>query len=249
MIAIISDIHNNIEALDAVFLDIDKRGIEEVICLGDIVGYGPNPRECIKQIMTRCRAIKGNHEEGVLFYAEDFNDRARRAIEWTRDQINGTQFDKEENALLWDFLGNLGTELREEDALFVHASPRDPIREYVFPDEVGDFRKFDEIFDMFERVCFVGHTHIPGVFTQEYRFVWPQDTDYYFKIPENGKYLVNVGSTGQPRDFDTRASYAIYDGDSVEFVRIEYDFRKTMKKIIDEPGLPNFQAERLERGR
>ena len=249
-IAIVSDIHANIEALDAVLADISKKMIRDIVCLGDIIGYGPNPRECLQKLMGSKAVLMGNHEEAVLYYGEDFNPKAREAIDWTRDQLNRSDCPKEENYDLWNFLGVMEQLITTEEAMFVHASPRDPTKEYVTPDDCKKNReKLEDIFTRFERICFIGHSHIPGVYTQECRYIDPKTIGSEYRLEDGRKALVNVGAVGQPRDGDPRSSYVTFDGRTVRFHRVEYDFRSTMDKIYKEDRLPNYLADRLAVGR
>ncbi len=249
-IAIVSDIHANLEALEVVLADIRKKMIKEIICLGDIIGYGPNPRECLQQLMHCKVVLMGNHEEAVLYYGEDFNPKAREAIDWTRDQLNLPGKPKEENYDLWNVLGIMEQLVVTDEAMFVHASPRDPTKEYVTPEDTKkNPEKLREIFDRFERICFIGHSHIAGVYTQELRYIDPKTIGNEYRIEEGRKALVNTGAVGQPRDGDPRASYVTYDGRTVRFHRLEYDCNKTMEKIYKEDRLPNYLADRLAVGR
>lgn len=248
-IAIISDIHANIEALDVVKADIDKRGITEILCLGDIIGYGPNPREAIQVARVSRFSLLGNHEEAVLFHAEDFNAKARRAIDWTRDQLNAST-NREENHALWDYLGDLKKEVTEGNILYVHGSPRQPTREYVLPSDLKDQEKMSEIFEGFESICFCGHTHIPGVFNEGgTKFSYARQLKNEFVITHSEKVLINVGSVGQPRDSDNRACYVTIEGDVVRWHRLDYDFKKTMEKIKAIDHLADYLADRLRDGR
>ena len=106
-IAIISDLHANIEALSAVLEHISSQKVQDIVCLGDVIGYGPNPRDCIKIVKNARFCLMGNHEEAVMFYGEDFNEKARQALEWTKEQLNSPQFDRSENYEMWNFLGGL----------------------------------------------------------------------------------------------------------------------------------------------
>lgn len=255
MIALISDIHANIEALNTVLEDIKKRGIDTVYCLGDVIGYGPNPRECIEVVQKVSKfTLCGNHEEAVLFNAEDFNPKARRAIDWTREQLNAEKYDKEKSYALWDFLGELRKKVREGKILYVHASPRQPTREYVLPKDVKDRERLESIFTEFEdaEICFVGHTHIPGIFTDDCQFRFAKDVDNHFDLKSYaGKKLINVGSVGQPRDGDSRACYATFDekAGTLEWVRLVYDYKTTMAKIREIEDLADYLAVRLEEGK
>lgn len=255
MRAIISDIHGNIEGLEAVLADIKKRNITEIYCLGDIVGYGPNPRECIDLVMSTKMCLLGNHDQGALFDPEGFNAGAERAIFWTRKMLETG--DKKGNERRWEFLGELPRIHREPNFMFVHGSARNPLNEYVFPEDVFNQRKMERIFGLVNRYCFQGHTHIPGVFTEDLNFQRPEDIANAHTFDEQ-KTLINVGSVGQPRDADNRASYVILDqslseadgkGTVVTFHRVEYDFEKTAEKIYAIPELDNFLGDRLRDGR
>lgn len=249
MIAIISDIHSNIEALDAVLKDIQEQGAKDIICLGDLIGYGPNPREILLKAKDWKFALRGNHEDALLFLAMDFSPAAAQAIEWTRGVLNSEQHGKSDNHLLWNFLGDL-TDFREEgDIMYVHASPRQYTREYVRPHDINDKEKMDEIFSKIKRLCFSGHTHEPGVFTDDRRFFPPHAfVNGKVKLPAGRKYVINVGSVGQPRDRDTRACYVLLEGDVVQFRRVEYDYKKTMEKILKIGEIPRRFADRLAVG-
>lgn len=263
MYAIISDIHSNIEALGAVFDVIDQRGIEDVLCLGDVVGYGPDPEPCIDMVRSRCRfTIRGNHDEALMTDAHDFNPIARQVIEGTRQLLRPGLFSSSAKKERWAFLKNLEASRREERVLYVHGSPRDPIKEYVMKhDVVFAPEKLQDIFSRIEHVCFVGHTHQPGVFVERVeggRAVYEHHTpgelkgQIYNVGPE--KILVNVGSVGQPRDNDPRASFAIVEDEDgvvkqIEFVRVRYDYVPTMRKIERISWINNLCATRLEIGR
>ncbi len=248
MFAIVSDIHANIEALEAVLRDIESQGVTEICCLGDIIGYGPNPRECIEHAIQWKFSIRGNHEDALLFLATDFNLEAAQAIEWTRSQLNSKQHEKSRNHDLWNFLGSLGERIDEDGIVYVHGSPRQPTREYVRPSDVHDKEKMGEIFDMIDHLCFVGHTHEPGIFTPEGKFLFPKSIGLKCKV-DKGKFLVNVGSVGQSRDRDNRACYVTTDGEMLWFHRVEYDFQTTMRKIGAIKELPPHLALRLKDGR
>ncbi|WP_437191463.1 metallophosphoesterase family protein [Planctomicrobium sp. SH527] len=247
MRAIISDIHGNLEALEAVLTDIRQQGIAQIYCLGDIIGYGPNPRECIDLIRHHCQTtILGNHDQAALFDPEGFNAGAERAIFWTRKMLESG--DPNSNEKRWEFLGDLPRMRREDKFLFVHGSARNPLNEYVFPEDIYNQRKMERIFGLVDRYCFQGHTHIPGVFTDDYNFRSPEEIGFKIDLGEQ-KVLVNVGSVGQPRDGDNRSSYVVVDGTTVHFRRVEYDFEKTIAKIYPIPELDNFLGDRLRDGK
>lgn len=246
--ALISDIHGNLEGLQAVLEDIQRQGVSEVYCLGDIIGYGPNPRECIDLVMRCDACILGNHDQGALFDPVGFNTGAERAIFWTRDQLEAARGNPADNARRWDFLGELPRCVREDDFLFVHGSARNPLNEYVFPEDCYNQRKMEKIFSLIPKYCFQGHTHVPGVFTEEMTYLAPDEIGYEYPLGE-GKLMVNVGSVGQPRDSDNRSCYAIIDENKILFRRVDYDFNATAQKIYDEPDLDNFLGDRLKEGR
>ncbi|MEQ9453794.1 MAG: metallophosphoesterase family protein [Phycisphaeraceae bacterium] len=248
--ALISDIHGNLDALQAVLADIDGKGIETIICLGDIIGYGPNPRECLDVVKERCLwALMGNHDFAALYEPTGFNATAEAAAFWTRQQLE-SEPDAGLRRQRWEFLGNLSIRQEYEGALCVHASPRRPINEYIFPDDViTSPQKVQQIFDRIERRCFVGHTHVPGVFTDEPDFYPPSDLGGAYAFSDDEKCIINPGSVGQPRDRDPRASYAILEGDKVSFHRLEYDVNAVAAKIEAIPELHDFLGQRLLEGR
>lgn len=245
--AILSDIHGNLEALEAVLADVASQQVEEIYCLGDIIGYGPNPRECIDQVMQFNTIVLGNHDQGALFDPEGFSSGAERAIFWTRDQLE-LSTGNDEGAKRWDFLAELPRVVRQPELLFVHGSARNPLNEYVFPEDIYNAKKLEKIFGLIERRCFQGHTHVPGVFTEDYRFLHPSDIGYRYTFGKE-KTMVNVGSVGQPRDNDPRSCYVILTDDAVEFRRVEYPLEKTVEKIYAIPELDNFLGDRLREGR
>ncbi len=252
--ALISDIHGNLEALTAVLADAKSLSVTEIYCLGDIIGYGPNPCECLDLVMNHAKVtILGNHDQAALFDPDGFNPMALQAIYWTRDRLdNGPGSSSEVNAR-WDFLGELPRFSDEGDFKFVHGSPRDPTNEYVFPEFVYDHRKMELLFAKVKQYCFMGHTHLPGVFTTNCEFVAPDEFDNVYAL-DGSKIMANVGSVGQPRDDDPRSCYAILDtdaagGPTLTYRRVEYDIDTTVDKIYAEPDLLNQLGDRLRHGR
>lgn len=246
--AIISDIHANVVALEAVLEDIRAQGIESIYCLGDVIGYGPRPRECLLTSRRFDLNLLGNHEEAVLFEPIGFNARAKSAVEWTKQQLSLPEASREENVELWNFVGSMETTHTEDGVLYVHGSPREPTREYVFVSDIRNPEKMREIFAAQEQVtCFNGHTHTAGVFTVDCEYLHPAQIGSRFQVGEK-KVLINVGSVGQPRDGDPRASYVVFDGDVVEFRRVKYDIEATIRHFRDTP-LPEELALRLIEGR
>ncbi len=246
--ALISDIHSNLEGLEAVLADIRQQGINEIYCLGDIIGYGPNPCECIDLVMQCDLCILGNHDQGALFDPEGFNQGAERAIFWTREQLENSRVNPANSAARWEFLGELPRNKREDGLLFVHGSARNPLNEYVFPEDIYNQRKMEKIFSLIERFCFQGHTHVPGVFTQSLNFLSPEEIGYQYQLGDE-KIMVNVGSVGQPRDGDRRACYVVLEDDRLTFRRVEYPAETTRDKIYAIPELENFLGDRLLVGR
>jgi diadenosine tetraphosphatase ApaH/serine/threonine PP2A family protein phosphatase len=251
--AIISDIHSNLEAFQAVLKDIEEHSVSEVYCLGDVVGYGPNPRECVDLVMKCKIVLLGNHDQGAMFDPEGFNPPAERAIFWTREQLEQSPEAKLARERRWEFLAERPRSFRENGYLFVHGSARNPLNEYVFPEDIYNQRKMERIFALVDRYCFQGHTHVPGVFVEQvpedlYQFTSPEEIEYVHKLDAR-KTLCNVGSVGQPRDGDWRACYILLDDDTIRFRRVEYDIEATIKKIYDVPELENFLGDRLRDGR
>jgi predicted phosphodiesterase len=246
--AIVSDIHGNMEALEAVLRDAESCGVEEIYCLGDIVGYGPNPRECIDRAIQFQAGVLGNHDLGAIFDPEGFSSSAERAIFWTRRQLEIPNGDQQQVLKRWDFLAELPRVIRQERLLYLHGSVRAPITEYVFPEDVFNTRKLEKLFSMIEGVCFQGHTHVPGVFTEDFRFLPPHEIANRLAY-RSGKFMVNVGSVGQPRDGDPRACYVIQGDEVLEFRRVEYPWQVTAGKIAQIPELDSFLGERLRDGR
>jgi predicted phosphodiesterase len=258
MFAVLSDIHSNLEALTAVLADIQERGIKTIYCLGDVVGYGPNPKECLDLIIEKAKwCVLGNHDYAVFYEPTNFNYGAEQASFWTREVLE-TEEQREHGDKRWVFLGELPmrrtleTELGTSTATidFVHASPRRPVNEYIFPDDVyTNPAKVRLLFERVKHICFVGHTHMPGVFLDEPDFYLPDELDSVYPIIDGEKAIINIGSVGQPRDKDNRASYVCVNGNEVRFVRVEYDFETTVKKIMAIEQLDSFHAERLRDGR
>jgi predicted phosphodiesterase len=246
--ALISDIHSNLEGLEAVLEDIRQQEIDEIYCLGDIVGYGPNPRECIDLVMKCKLCLLGNHDQGALFDPEGFNSGAERAIFWTRSQLEEAGGNSSDRHRRWDFLGELPRNCQEGDLLFVHGSARNPLNEYVFPEDIYNKRKLEKIFALIRHHAFQGHTHVPGVFTESFNFFSPEELDSEYRL-NNEKAMINVGSVGQPRDGDSRACYVVLEDDRARFRRVEYPVEKTIEKIYAVPELDNFLGDRLRDGR
>lgn len=230
--AIISDVHSNWEALQAVLNDIVKERADQIYCLGDMVGYGPNPREVVDLLMDLELPVilMGNHDEAVYGNPVGFNRTAERALRWTREQLNVPQQSQEYADRRRQFLATRPQKHVEDDFLFVHASPRDPLNEYVHPEHARDIAKMSVLFWMVSRACFMGHTHVPGIFTQDCHFFSPDEVAGSFRLA-NQKIMCNVGSVGQPRDGDMRASYVILDDDTIIFRRVPYDVAALKKKV------------------
>lgn len=258
MFAIVSDIHSNYEALTTVLNDIERRGIKTIYCLGDVVGYGADPQECLGLIIEKSKwCVLGNHDYAVFYEPTNFNYGAEQASFWSREVLEAEE-NKEICNKRWRFLGELpmrrtlkaklGTETVIID--FVHASPRRPINEYIFPDDVyTNPVKVRLLFEKVKHLCFVGHTHMPGVFLDEPDFYPPDELGGVYPIIDDEKAIINIGSVGQPRDKDNRASYVYVEENKVHFVRLKYDFETTAKKIKAVDKLDNFNAERLREGR
>lgn len=230
-LAIISDIHSNLEALSAVLDDIRRRSVDEIVCLGDIVGYGPDPHECLATVRAlNCPIILGNHDVAAFDQSlrATFSPLARRAIEWTAPLLAEEEL---------KFLQSLPYTIQRHGQTFVHAAPLSPEEfEYIL-DDVDASRNFPAFSTP---LCFIGHTHQPDIFCE----------DLSARRVKSGKrFIVNAGSVGQPRDGDARACYGLFDDEdfSFEHVRITYDIAATAEKIYA-AGLPRQLGERLVLG-
>lgn len=237
--AIISDIHANLEAFEAVMADARDNKCTDFVCLGDVVGYNANPHECVDWVrQLDCPTVKGNHDEQASLdeSSRDFNEMAEAAIQWTRDHL--TAEDK-------DWLRALKLQRQVRDYTVVHATLDNPGQwSYVFNnlDAAASFTYQQTT------VCFFGHTHVPMAFIRDDGVQRQQIGK--LQIDPGKKYFINVGSVGQPRDGDWHAAYCIYDVESnvVEQRRVKYDLETAQRKIID-AGLPHLLADRLAIGR
>jgi diadenosine tetraphosphatase ApaH/serine/threonine PP2A family protein phosphatase len=267
MKAIVSDIHANMPAADAVMADLRSHGVrdEDIICLGDIVGYGPQPCEAVDLCMTFRVNLMGNHDEAVIYEPMGFNFRALSAIRWTKKKLEPGLFAFANKRRL-QFLRDLKITYREDNAFFVHGSPREPTTEYILKGDVEDANvgrnvgKLKDIFDRFDSLCVVGHTHIPCVIMQvpvadaplgfRYLYSSEKDAEYKFRPEPGSKYVINAGAVGQPRDGDTRACYLLWDKEANLWTwrRVEYDVKKTVAMIRKAKDLDDYNADRLEMG-
>lgn len=240
--ALISDIHGNLKALEAVLRDVEAQGIREIFCLGDIIGDGPNPDECLDRVMETCKmTLLGNNDQGAMLDPDEFNSGAEQATFWTSKPLKAPA--DLANHRRREFLMELPRSYTDGQFLFVHASPRNPLNEYIFPEDIFNHRKIERLFELVDRCCFHGHTHIPGIVTEDYRFLTPEEIDFEYTLGE-AKLLVNVGSVGQPRDRDECACYVILDDGlggnerptaarpaTVVYRRIPYDFEPITRRI------------------
>lgn len=251
--AIISDIHANFDALYAVIKDCREQQCTEVVCLGDIVGYGAYPAECLEYIKNRnCHVVVGNHDEAVVNNViPRMNEDARKALEWTKEQLTPDQ----QKWLKQQSYMRIIRQSHASTYSIVHSCLDQPKAwSYIINanDASSHFQK------QFTTTCFHGHTHIPKVFTWDGKHA-DEDTDATHQLYIHGvsefmlrpgvKYFINVGSVGQPRDHDPRACYAIFDTETqlVTLRRVVYDIAAAQKAIL-ERGLPESLAERLAHG-
>lgn len=240
-IGIIADIHSNLTALQAVLADLAKQGgADEFWCLGDIVGYGPDPHECLEIVRTRFNlCVAGNHDLAAAgkMDTNDFNQDAARAARWT-----GLKLDNDEV----HFLSSLPLKAEKGDFTLVHGSPRDPVREYILTD-----REAEENLSFFKtRLCLIGHSHTTMYFTCSESCSSDRPGARGSLKLVGHRYIINPGGVGQPRDGDPRAAYAVYDSETAVLVfhRVSYDIpavQARMRKV----GLPLWLMERLENGR
>ncbi len=236
---IVSDIHSNLEAFEAVLDALSKEKIDKYICVGDIVGYGADPRACIKKVrQLNIVTVLGNHDAGCIGFTDlsYFNKQAKTAVIWTKEILNQSDL---------EYLKILRLVIEMGDFALAHGTLDNPEAFYYMLDRYRALRSFDA---MKTRILFVGHSHVPGIF--EHR----KDNLKYFyqkkiKLSKNAKYIINTGSVGQPRDGNSRASFVIYDThrDEICIKRIEYDIGKAKEKIL-KAGLPPMLADRLSKG-
>jgi diadenosine tetraphosphatase ApaH/serine/threonine PP2A family protein phosphatase len=246
-VLVFSDVHANVTALDAVLEDAARRtpagtAIDAYWYLGDLVGYGPDPNECVQRIRTlpNLVALIGNHDQAALglLPLSRFNREARLAAEWTREVL------LEENR---GFLQALPSQVVVEEFTLAHGSPRQPIWEYIL-----DYHTADMNFDAFPTdYCLVGHSHIPLQFHRNSASTYPEALPVRWQeaAPLEPRMILNPGSVGQPRDMDPRAAYALLDTEARtwECRRIAYDIEAVQRRI-QEAGLPPRHAERLAIG-
>jgi diadenosine tetraphosphatase ApaH/serine/threonine PP2A family protein phosphatase len=237
-VGVVSDVHSNLTALQAVLKDMGK--VDAVWCLGDFVGYGPWPNECIELLRERgLTAIAGNHDLAAIgaISTQDFNYEAGVAADWTAEQLTAESR---------DFLTSLEPVLElDEVVTLAHGSPRDPIWEYVIDARIA----IASFGFMATDLCFVGHSHIPSVFAVEGDKLALGHMEDKARRELTGRTIANPGSVGQPRDRDPRASYLIYDTSTpaLEWHRVSYNIKATQKKMRQE-ALPTHFIERLDFG-
>ena len=237
--AVLSDIHGNLAALRAVLSDIGS--VDAVWCLGDVVGYGPDPNECVDLVRQRAAiCLAGNHDWAAVakMDLDAFNPDAAKAITWTRQQLSGENI---------TFLAGLPSILRQGQMTLAHGSPRDPIWEYILSVSAAqeNFPRFDTA------LCLVGHTHSPAVFRQDKGIVKQVELAHGGSLPIGaGRFIINPGSVGQPRDGDPRSSYLLLDtsAQTVRFMRLAYNIGETRNRM-SLAHLPVRLSTRLEFGR
>jgi len=239
VIAVISDIHGNLEALEAVLEDAGRESVDRIICLGDVVGYGADPNNCLDRVRSEAAAaVLGNHDAAAvdLTLAEGFNEVARKAIQWTSETL------REDNR---EVLRTLPMFFVAAGAHFVHASPDEPQAWHYVQTEEEAWASLEACA---EPICFIGHSHVPfRVLVRGGRLEALESP--VVEMKPDDRVLVNVGSVGQPRDGDWRASYAIFDEKAGRRLarRVEYDIERATRKIR-EAGLPEVLAARLAVG-
>lgn len=256
--AILSDIHANIRALEAVLEDLERRGdVDRIFSLGDVIGYGPRPLECLQHARNFHLRLRGNHEQAVIHGARDFNAMAKRAIDWTRQQILPQPERPTAQQLAdWNLVTGMAERHLEGDVLFVHGAPQDPIDEYILPMDIDPVHrsygaKLHTAFQLTPSVTFCGHSHFPALYTQAGDYVSPTlQKEVTVQLDPRIKHIVNVGSVGQPRDGDNRACYVVWDDErrTVTWRRVHYDIQDMYNQIFAISALDDVLGERLFRG-
>ncbi len=250
--AVISDLHSNLEALTAVLADIDRQKVDRIMCLGDIVGYGADPVAVLTVLRERnIPWLLGNHDEGVQAVIEGEYEKIKEYLggsihkswEWTALQLI-----QNEDVARYFFEKRLPIQ-RQQNIVFAHASPRGGMEntEYMDAYQVQEEGFFEPIFNAFEKLCVVGHTHVPGSIFDDNGFVVAHPT--YETQPIRGKTLLCAGSVGQPRDSNKDACYLILNDNTYQFRRVPYDIEKTAKKIEKALGEDSDFSTRLKVGR
>ncbi len=238
-IAIVSDIHSNLEAFREVLADIDRSKVDQIVSLGDNIGYGPEPEEVLQLIRARCiLSIRGNHEQGIIdpTCRSWFNWHARRSLELNRELLSPESI---------AYIHQLAPALTIERCLFVHGFPPESATTYLF--EVSDRQVKRVLSSLDQELCFVGHTHdLELVAFDGQRIGHMPLAKAEFMLEDGWKYLINAGSVGQPRDGDNRAKYLIWDTQSRHLTvrSLPYDIAGTAAKILA-LGLPRINADRL----
>ncbi|HLX63529.1 MAG TPA: metallophosphoesterase family protein [Planctomycetota bacterium] len=256
--AIISDIHGNLIALRAALEDCRRQRLDDIVCLGDICGYGPDPIECIDLVKQTCKwTLCGNHDAALFMsVAVGFNKYAKAAIDWQRSVLQPHWYSFSRTRQRWNWLAEQPAAKKEETTLYVHASPRDPLYEYVEEADFADIgfgysQKAIEIFENIEVLSFCGHSHKPGVVTDSFQWIKPAELPgMTFQLNDKQKTLVNIGSIGQPRDNNPDGCYVVLDTTvkTVEFRRIKYDIPTEQKRFQTVPALDEKLWKRLETG-
>lgn len=243
--AVISDIHGNIEALDAVIKYLDEEHIDKLLCLGDTVGYGASPNECVEKIKSYSfRTILGNHDLVAIGVesGENFTNQARDAIMWTKNILRDD---------LRNYLSSLNIkETLDNNIIIVHGSPVDKDEYLIYNYQIKSCYSFIEKNMPLVKICFFGHTHYQAIWKKENNNIFtPSINEKTISINPDNIYLINPGSVGQSRGQGPLACFIIYDSEKqiLSLKRINYDYKKAAAKII-EAGLPPFLAERLELG-
>ncbi len=237
-ILVISDIHANLTALDTVLTDAGE--FDAAWCLGDLVGYGPDPNECIAKVraLPNLRCIIGNHDAAALdqIDTKTFNLEARQALEWTQKTLTETSV---------SFLSSLQQKIEINNVTLTHGSPRHPVWEYLMDSQTAALN-----FDYFSTpYCFVGHTHLPVVYTREEKKLVVYKPTPNNKITLSPRTIINPGSVGQPRDHDPRAAYVIYNPEenTWDYRRLTYDIPAVQTRMAD-AQLPERHIVRLQAG-
>lgn len=247
MHAIISDIHGNLDALNAVLARLEDYSVDGLICLGDLVGYGPNSIECLRVASQWPVVIAGDWDGALVNHdPTKWNPTINEQIEWIRKQLS---LASDADDLVYA-ARQFKTVHEQFGCTFTHGTPSD-VRDFLFPEYIYNPTKLDRISTQFDSAMFVGHTHIPGLFVRNERdWSYVESADgHQCDITNHDKVICNVGSVGQPRDGDCRASFVLFDGQLIQFHRIEYNFRATIAKIEAIPEIDNMHGQRLPEGR
>lgn len=262
MIAIFSDIHGNLEAFQAALVDAEQHGAQHFVCLGDLVGYGPDPIACIELVMNWPTVTRGFYDHSAMT-GGDLHGWGSPIVKNTIFHFRKEMVRQKKESAIGKYLANLPISIKDQNAFYSHSVPGQPNGYFLYPEEIYSPQNLDQVATKFDRLCFCGHTHLPGIFEgqkEESRVRSGESSEHSWKyISAEGlnrpydvlaeKTICNVGSVGQPRDENPSACYVLFDHGQLIHRRVEYDIEKTISKIKSIDETDDFLIKRLLSGR